>query len=54
MINLKNTIYEDKEKQDIMKKFYQLKRNIIILSIFSKIIIDTRLKFSGYTNISTI
>ena len=35
--------------QDIMKKYYQIKRNLIILSLFSKIRIDTMLKFSGYT-----
>ena len=45
--------YEDKEMQDIMKKYYQIKRNVIILSIFSKIRIDTELKFSTYTSIST-
>ena len=30
MTNLKNTFYVDKEMQDIMKKFYQIKRNLII------------------------
>ena len=30
MINPKNTFYEDKEIQDIMKKHYQTKRNLII------------------------
>ena len=39
--------------QDIMKKYYQIKRNLSILSFFSKIIIDTELKISTYTNIST-
>ena len=28
--NLKNTFYEDKEMQDIMKEYYQIKRNLII------------------------
>ena len=28
--NLKNTLYEDKEIQDIMKEFYQIKRDLII------------------------
>ena len=28
--NLKNTFYEDKEMQDIMKKYYQIKTNLII------------------------
>ena len=45
--NLRNTFYEDIELQDIMKKCYQTKRNLIILSIFSKIRIDTELKFSA-------
>ena len=30
MTNLKNIFYEDKEMQDIMKEFYQIKRNLII------------------------
>ena len=30
MINLKNTFYEDIEIQDIMKKYYQIKRNLVI------------------------
>ena len=30
MTNLKNTFYEDKEIQDIMKNYYQIKRNLII------------------------
>ena len=30
MTNLKNTFYEDKQMQDIMKKDYQIKRNLII------------------------
>ena len=34
--NLRNTFYEDKEIQDIMKKYYQIKRNLII---------DTELNF---------
>ena len=29
MLNLKSTFYEDKETQDIMKKFYQIQRNLI-------------------------
>ena len=45
--NLRNTFYVDKEMQDIMKKYYQIKRNLIILSIFSKIRIDTEVKFSA-------
>ena len=53
MTNLKNTFYEDKEMLDNMKEFYQKKRNLIILSIFSKIRIDTELKISTYTYIST-
>ena len=28
----KNTFYEDKEIQNIMKKYYEIKRNLIILS----------------------
>ena len=42
-----------KNNEDIMKEFYQIKRNLIILSIFSKIRIDTELKFTTYTYIST-
>ena len=53
MKNIKNTFYEDIEIQDIMKKYYEIKRNSIILSIFSKNTIDTELKISTYTNIST-
>ena len=53
MINLKNMFYVDKEIQDIMIEFYQIKRNLEILSIFSKIRINTELKISTYTNIST-
>ena len=30
MTNLKNILYVDKEMQDIMKKFYQIKRNLIL------------------------
>ena len=52
-INLKITFYEDKEVQDIMTKYYQIKRKPIILSIFSKIRIDTELNYSACTNIST-
>ena len=51
--NLKSKFYEDKEMIDIMKKNYEIERNSIILSIFSKNIIDTELKISTYTNIST-
>ena len=36
MTNLKNKFCEDIEIQAIMKKYYQIKRNLIILSIFSK------------------
>ena len=43
MTNLKNTFYVDIEIQDILKKYYQIKINLIILSIFSKIRIDTEL-----------
>ena len=53
MTNLKNTFYVDKEIQDIMKEFYQIKKNLLIFSLFSKIRIDTELKISVYTNIST-
>ena len=49
----KNIFFEDIEIQDIMKKYYQMKRNLIISSIFSKTIIDTEVKFSTYTYIST-
>ena len=49
MTNLKNIFYEDKEIQDIMKKFYQIEKNPIISSIFSKNIIDTMMNFSTYT-----
>ena len=30
MTNLKKTFYEDKEMRDIMKEYYQIKRNLII------------------------
>ena len=30
MTNLKSTFYEDIEIQDNMKKYYQIKRNLII------------------------
>ena len=33
-INLKSLYYEDKEMQDIMKKYYQIKRNLIISILF--------------------
>ena len=39
--------------QDIMKEYYQIKRNLIISSIFSSNIIGTELKISTYTNILT-
>ena len=29
MTNLRNTFYEDKQMQEIMKKYYQIKRNLI-------------------------
>ena len=35
MTNLKNTFYEDKEMHDIMKEFYQVKRNLIIYHTFT-------------------
>ena len=41
MTNLQITFYEVKGIQDIMKKYYQIKRNLIISSIFSKLRIDT-------------
>ena len=44
--NLKSTLYEDIEIQDIMKEFY-----LIILSKFSKMAIDTMLNSSTYSNI---
>ena len=28
--NLRNIFYVEKEKQDIMKKYYQIKRNLIV------------------------
>ena len=51
--NLKNISFDDKEILDIMKEFYQIERNLITPSIFSKNIKDTELKISAYTNIST-
>ena len=30
MTNLKSTFYVDKEMQDITKKYYQIKRNLIL------------------------
>ena len=53
MTNLKDTFYVDKEIQDIMKKYYQIKKNLIISSVFSKNKIDTMMNFSTYTNILT-
>ena len=41
LTNLKNTFYEDREMLDNMKEIYQIIRNLIILSFFSKIRIDT-------------
>ena len=32
--NLKNNFYEDIEIQDIMKKYYQIQRNLIISILF--------------------
>ena len=32
--NLKSLYYEDKEMQDIMNEFYQIKRNLIISFLF--------------------
>ena len=51
--NLKNTFFEDIERQYIMKSYCQIKRNLIILSNFSKNIKDTELKISTYTDILT-
>ena len=34
MTNLKNIFYVDKEMLDIMRKFYQIKRNLIISILF--------------------
>ena len=34
MTNLKRLYYEDKEMQDIMIEFYQIKRNFIISILF--------------------
>ena len=34
MTNLRSASYVDKEMQDIMKKFYQIKRNLIISILF--------------------
>ena len=52
----KNTFYENKKIQDIKIEFYEVKRNLIIqhnLPLFRKMVIDTMLKFSGYTIILT-
>ena len=49
----KKYILRGQRMQDIIKKYYQIKRNLIIVSMFSKIRIDTELKFSTYTNTST-
>ena len=35
MTKIKNTFYVDKEMQDIKKEFYQIKKNLIMSSIFS-------------------
>ena len=54
MTNLKNTFYEDKEMRDIMKKYYQIKRNLIIQHNFIKFLEDyNRYRaeiFSVYSN----
>ena len=34
MTNLKSLYYEEKELQDIIKKYYQIKRNLIISFLF--------------------
>ena len=34
MTNLTNAFYEDKEMHDIMKKNYQIKKNLIISILF--------------------
>ena len=34
MTNLKSLYYEDKEMRDIMKKYYQIKRNLLISILF--------------------
>ena len=38
--NLKNTFYVDKEIQDSMKEFYQIKRNLIIQHNFTNFLED--------------
>ena len=56
MINLKNISYEDKKIRDIMKKSYQIKKNLINqrnFINFPKMVLDTMLNFSTYTNILT-
>ena len=40
MANLKNTFYEDKEMRDVMKKYYQIKRNLLIQHNFIKFLED--------------
>ena len=40
MTNLKNVFYEDKEIQDIMKKYYQIKRKLIIQHNFTNFLED--------------
>ena len=40
MTNLKSTFYVDKEMQDIMKKFYQIKRNLMIKHSFLNFLED--------------
>ena len=55
----KNTFYVEKETQDIMIEYYLKKKIlqnqplILTLSIFSKMIIDTMMNFSTYSNILT-
>ena len=40
MTNIKNTFYVDKEMQDIMKKYYQIKRNLVIYHNFVNFLED--------------
>ena len=38
--NLRSLYYEDKEMQDIMKKYYQIKRNLVIYHNFVNFLED--------------
>ena len=40
MTNLKNIFYEDKKIPDIMKKYYQIKRNLKFQHIFTNLLED--------------